>query len=320
MAAKTNSNLTTIQAQARAARHFSSKDAVIPCHIPTVIICGGDYNSAALLEQILYWSSRTANKDGWIAKTYEDWGRELWKSANTVRDTVKRLEQKSLIETRVFRSPFYNHRAVQHVRIDTDGYAEALDVALSTIEAQSGEGPNPIRPTESVVLKEGRNPSSYVTETTAETTERETPSLELPDHLTPAQRRMIEFPTTETQQPNGDGGALAYTLIEAYCDAWGVFEERYRNQWHRTHAKGAASLAALGATPDEITAMVAERRAKNKQPDECPMTFLASDYVGWKSRQFAAPAARVLSDSERAAQEAALEAERVAWRKAQGLS
>ena len=33
----------------------------------------------------------------------------------------------------------------------------------------------------------------------------------------------------------------------------------------------------------------------------------------------AAPAARVLSEAERAAQEAALEAERVAWRKEQGL-
>jgi hypothetical protein len=40
----------------------------------------------------------------------------------------------------------------------------------------------------------------------------------------------------------------------------------------------------------------------------------------WKRRQAERPApARVLSDRERAAQEQALEAERVAWRKEQGL-
>lgn len=306
-------------AQVRAAKQFSSKDAVIPCHIPTVIICGGDYNAAALLEQILYWSGRTDNKDGWIAKTYEDWGKELWKSPNTIRDTIKRLESKTLVETRVFRSQFYEFRAVQHVRINEPGYAEALDNALNTIEAQDGQVDNPIRTTKSVVLKGERNPSSYIAETTPETTERTLSAVsdELPDHLSPADRRIVNL--TEVPRPNGDGGALAYTLIEAYCDAWGVVAERFRKQWHRTHAKGAASLAELSATPEEVTAMVAERRAKNKQPDECPLAWLANDYVGWKSRQLA-PAPRVLSETERAAQEAALEAERRAWREAEGLS
>jgi len=202
------------EAQTRAARQFSSKDAVIPCHIPTVIICGGDYNSAALLEQILYWSGRTDNKDGWIAKTYEDWGKELWKSPNTIRDTIKRLESKTLVETRVFRSQFYEFRAVQHVRINEPGYAEALDNALNTIEAQDEQSGNPIRTTKSVVLKEERNPSSYIAETTTETTERSARSLEtdeLPDHLSPSTRHILSLP--EPNRPAGDGGAAGYALV-----------------------------------------------------------------------------------------------------------
>lgn len=293
------------EAQTRAARQFSSKDAVIPCHIPTVIICGGDYNSAALLEQILYWSGRTDNKDGWIAKTYEDWGKELWKSPNTIRDTIKRLESKTLVETRVFRSQFYEFRAVQHVRINEPGYAEALDNALNTIEAQDEQSDNPNRTTKSVVLKEERNPSSYIAETTTETTERDTRSLEtdeLPDHLTPAQRKVIQLPDVPRPQP--DGGAQAFAIVEAYADAWDITTPRYRDNLRITYRKPAEQLASMGATPDEVRAMCEERRARGKQPDEVPLTFLARDYVSWKSRPAAAPTAagsfwgRDLTDGE----------------------
>jgi hypothetical protein len=94
----------------------------------------------------------------------------------------------------------------------------------------------------------------------------------------------------ELPRPQPDGGALAYSLVDAYCDGWDVTIQKYRDQWHRTQRKGAESLANLGATPDEVRAMVDERRAKGKQPDECPMAYLASDYVGWKRRQTTAAA------------------------------
>lgn len=140
------------------------------------------------------------------------------------------------------------------------------------------------------------------------------PALELPDHVPPAARKVL---TIQPAQP--DGGAKAYTLIEAYCDAWDVTIQKYRDQWHRKHQRGANDLAALDATPDEIRQMVAERRANGKQPDEYPMSFLAMDYVGWKVSQEAKPKPHAVSDIERAAQEKALEAERLAWRKEQGL-
>jgi hypothetical protein len=154
--------------------------------------------------------------------------------------------------------------------------------------------------------------------------ERETPSPEtdeLPDHLSAAQRRAIEFQNTEVPRPNGDGGALAYTLIDAACDAWDIVEERYRRNLHTTYRKASAQLADMGATPEEVKAIIAERRAKGKQPDEYPMEFMARDYVGWKSRmERATPAPRVLSDTDKAAADKALEAERRAWREAQGLA
>jgi predicted transcriptional regulator len=137
----------------------------------------------------------------------------------------------------------------------------------------------------------------------------------IPDYVPPASRSAME----STPQP--DGGAKVYTLIEAYCDAWDVAIQKYRDQWHRSEKRGAEKLANLGAMPDEVRAMIAERRAKGKQPDECPMAYLANDYVGWKSRQKpVALTVLVMTDEQRAAREKQMEAEREAYRIREGLA
>lgn len=160
---------------------------------------------------------------------------------------------------------------------------------------------------------------AYITEYREEQSkERENAPLsadEIPDHVAPAMRAALE------RKPQPDGGAKVYTLIEAYCDAWDVTIQKYRDQWHRAQQRGAESLANLDATPDEVRAMVAERRAKGKQPDECPMAYLANDYVGWKQRQTPPQLTVItLTPEQIAANEAKREAERAAWRKEQGLA
>jgi len=84
--------------------------------------------------------------------------------------------------------------------------------------------------------------------------------------------------------PQPDGGALAYTLIEAYADAWDVVVEKYRRSLHTTHRKAAGQLADLGAKPDEVRAMIADKRAQGRHMDEYPLVFAARDYVAWKSK------------------------------------
>ena len=115
-----------------------------------------------------------------------------------------------------------------------------------------------------------------------------TDAPELPDHAPQSARaNIVEFP------PQPDGGAAAYAIVEAYADAWDVSEPRYRRNLHTTYRKPANALADLGATPDEVRAMVAERRAKGRQMGECPLEFLRRDYVAWKATTAAplAPAA-----------------------------
>ena len=40
-------------------------------------MCNGDHLAALLLSQILYWSDRTSDPDGWFAKSYADWHDEV---------------------------------------------------------------------------------------------------------------------------------------------------------------------------------------------------------------------------------------------------
>jgi hypothetical protein len=48
----------------------------------------GDHNAAILLNQILYWTDRTSDPDGWFYKTHHDWFHELRFSAYQVRRVI----------------------------------------------------------------------------------------------------------------------------------------------------------------------------------------------------------------------------------------
>ena len=109
--------------------------------------------------------------------------------------------------------------------------------------------------------------------------EESTRAPELPDHA-PVAARIEDKPA-----PQPDGGAKAYAIVEAYCDGWNIVIERYRKNLHITHLKAARQLAELGASPDEVKAMIAEKRAAGKQMDEYPLVFAARDYVAWKAKQ-----------------------------------
>jgi len=37
----------------------------------------GDHNAAIFTNQILYWTERTSDPDGWFYKTYYDWDEEI---------------------------------------------------------------------------------------------------------------------------------------------------------------------------------------------------------------------------------------------------
>ena len=58
------------------------------------VFIGCGINGALMLSQLVYWSSRTKNSDGWIYKTHEEWTQETGltrREQDTARKTLKSL-------------------------------------------------------------------------------------------------------------------------------------------------------------------------------------------------------------------------------------
>ncbi len=64
-----------------------SKDVIL-AHTILVDFFEGDHNAAIFLNQVMYWTARTANTDGWFYKTHHNWYDELRFSAYQVRRVI----------------------------------------------------------------------------------------------------------------------------------------------------------------------------------------------------------------------------------------
>lgn len=85
----------------------------------------GDYESAAMMAQIFYWTDRTDDPDGWIYKTAEDWNTELCLSAAQVRRVSKRLMEVG-IEIVFKKNPQHGRAPLYHYRLDWDVFKKAF--------------------------------------------------------------------------------------------------------------------------------------------------------------------------------------------------
>lgn len=70
---------------------------VITIHHATVMWLG-DLHSAMMFEQILYWSPRATDPEGWIIKSDREWGQELHLTRYSVRAAACHLTERNLIE------------------------------------------------------------------------------------------------------------------------------------------------------------------------------------------------------------------------------
>ena len=85
------------------------------------VFIGCGINGALMLSQLVYWTSRTRNKDGWIYKTHEEWTRETGltrREQDTARKTLKSLG--FLIEKKV------GVPCKLHFRVERENLYEAL--------------------------------------------------------------------------------------------------------------------------------------------------------------------------------------------------
>lgn len=77
----------------------------------------GDFNTAAFLNQLIFWSDKTKRRDGFFYKTYAEWEDELFLSEYQVRRSSKNLRDLGLIETEVKRA---NGSPTVHYKVNMD--------------------------------------------------------------------------------------------------------------------------------------------------------------------------------------------------------
>lgn len=106
---------------------FSGQDNTLVIPRPYIEFCGGDHLTALLLSQILYWAERTDDPDGWFAKSYTDWEKELCMTEYQVKRAIsgdKRRKKIGFIlenigiETKLERSKYYKGAATLHYKVD----------------------------------------------------------------------------------------------------------------------------------------------------------------------------------------------------------
>jgi hypothetical protein len=108
-------------------RRFAGQINTITIPRPYIDLCGGDHLAALLLSQILYWSDRTENPDGWFAKSYEQWHEELAMTQYQVIRAIKgdrrnKNRHPSLtdfgVETKLLPSKFHRGSPTLHYRVN----------------------------------------------------------------------------------------------------------------------------------------------------------------------------------------------------------
>ncbi|ATN02452.1 conserved phage C-terminal domain-containing protein [Staphylococcus capitis] len=94
---------------------FSGQNNIIP--IPVIYIeITEDYHTAALLNQLIYWSDRTSRKDGYFYKSYKEWEEEIHLSKYQVMRATKKLKNMGIVETALKKA---NGAPTVHYKVDS---------------------------------------------------------------------------------------------------------------------------------------------------------------------------------------------------------
>ena len=82
-----------------------------------------DYPTAALLNQMIFWSDKTKRQDGFFYKTYKEWEEETFLSEYQVRRASKVLKELGFLETKVKKA---NGAPTLHYKLDMDVLSESI--------------------------------------------------------------------------------------------------------------------------------------------------------------------------------------------------
>ena len=126
-----------------------------------------DIKSALLLSQLIYWSDRTADRNGWIYKSHKDWQTELGLNRYFLDKARDRLIQLGLIEVKIKKA---NGSPTMHFRVKADALGKTLNSLLRATEPDKTKCRNLANGNARVWPNKMSKFSKSLTETTTEIT------------------------------------------------------------------------------------------------------------------------------------------------------
>lgn len=107
----------------------------------------GSHAKGQFLSQLFYWSSKAQGRDGWFAKSYDDWYGEIRVNEQSIRRYAKEFSQKGFLDTKVKK---FKGVPTLHYRIDLDKlihelcrYVDSTKKETPEAPAQTGSAPDP---------------------------------------------------------------------------------------------------------------------------------------------------------------------------------
>ena len=104
----------------------------------------GDYNTSALLTQLIYWQGKQHDSEGWIYKTYEEWEQELALSKYQVKRSSGILKSLGVLETKVMKIKLSNGmlgNTAVHYKFNSDVFVDTFGKHLNKSTVKGGSLP-----------------------------------------------------------------------------------------------------------------------------------------------------------------------------------
>jgi hypothetical protein len=194
---------------------FTGQDKSIV--IPRVFVdLTGDYTSAALLNQVLYWSERTHDDEGWFYKSAKEWEEELGLSNFQISRAMKVLKPLG-VEIKLKRA---NNAPTLHYRINADIFYPLFFKFLEN--RQTRKSTNSKMDIEETRKSDIEETAKTLTESTHESTTENTKSVVETTSLIPiVQSEMIvkkarNPKSTYPKSPKQDNPYLENEGVQAY--------------------------------------------------------------------------------------------------------
>lgn len=101
---------------------FSGQERTIT--VPKIYVeMVGDYTTAILLNQIVFYSDKSKRTDGFFYKTYKDWQEELMLTERQVRLSTNKLKDLKLVETKLKKA---DGSPTLHYKLDMDVLSDSI--------------------------------------------------------------------------------------------------------------------------------------------------------------------------------------------------